>query len=118
MKIGRGETNHLYCDVDGTLLIWPTKPGAPQPGEIPKVNAELVANVKAWHKDSGGVLVIWSMGGPAHAVMARDLCEFGVERVICIGKPDLAIDDNPHVWGKRGPLVSAPEAFKVPRVLP
>lgn len=133
MKVGRGETNHLFVDVDGTLLVWgaPGRPGAPtssqrhnalaalsgdfhDPELMPTRNERLVEQVKAWHR-SGGTLVIWSMGGPAHADMARRLCGFGEERVLCIGKPDLAIDDNPAVWGKGSVLVTAPDAFTAPR---
>lgn len=133
MKIGRGETNHLFVDVDGTLLMWPApgRPGAPTDEQrhrliaallagvkewdgMPTINRRLVESVKAWHAASGGTLVIWSMGGTPHAIAARDICDFGSERVLCIAKPDLAIDDNPHVWGKRGVLVDSPDAFKVP----
>lgn len=86
VKIGRGETNHLYVDVDGTLLIWPTNPGSPRPGEQPRINVELVECIKRWQSVSGGQLVIWSMGGVKHCEMAAELCGFiGV----CIAKPDL-----------------------------
>lgn len=130
MRIGRGETNSLFVDVDGTLLMWPEpgRPGGPTadqrlqlatqlligilqwPG-MPTINRRLVHEIKEWHRASGGTLVIWSMNGAAHATGARDLCEFGKEGVLCIAKPDLAIDDNPHVWSKGSMLVAAPDAF-------
>lgn len=130
MKVGRGETNHLFVDVDGTLLIWPKTPGsaegvvrtnaiAARAGEphdtaiLPKVNKRLVEQLRAWHA-AGGVIVIWTLGGKAWAEMARDFCGLqGLERVICMAKPDLAIDDNPHLWGEGSVLVVAPDAFKV-----
>lgn len=94
VKIGRGETNHLYVDVDGTLLIWPTVAGSPRSGETPKVNEALVDCIKRWLKVSKGRLVIWSMGGPEHAELAATLC--GFDTCICIAKPDLVIDDAAH----------------------
>lgn len=112
MKLGRGKSDHLYVDVDGALLIWPTNPGAPQAGEVPKVNDRLVAEIKSWLLlDNKNSLVIWSMGGAAHADMARRLC--GFENAICIRKPGLAIDDNLFVWGKRKLDVVLPHEFKV-----
>lgn len=108
MKVGRGETNHVYVDVDGTLLIWPTRPGAPQPGETPRVNSALVDCLKSWQRSSGGRIVVWTMGGCAHAEMAADLC--GLESVTCIAKPDLVIDDGPEFFKRKLP-VQSPEEF-------
>ena len=133
MKIGRGETNHLFVDVDGTLLSWPPpgRPGGPTEEQrknaraylrseafeaawLPKVDTVLVENVRQWHKASGGTLVIWSMGGAEHAAMARDFCGLPLLRVVCIGKPDLAVDDNPLVWSKHRLDVVGPGEFRVP----
>lgn len=104
MKVGRGETNHVFVDVDGTLLIWPTRAGSPLPGETPMVNLPLVAALRRWAA-AGGRIVIWTMGGLAHAEMARQLC--GLD-AICIPKPDLVVDDGPLL--KKFP-VATPTGF-------
>lgn len=109
MKVGRGETDHVFVDVDGTLLIWPTNPGAPRPGEVPTVNTRLVAMLKEAQR-RGLKVVIWTMGGQAHAEMARRLC--GLEGAICIPKPDIVIDDAPDFFKKKLPAVK-PEFFGV-----
>lgn len=88
--MGAGLTNHVFVDVDGTLLIWPTRAGSPGPGEVPKVNQPLVDQLKAWKVKTGGTLVIWTRGGTAHAEMARKLC--GLD-AICVAKPEVTIDD-------------------------
>jgi hypothetical protein len=77
--------------VDGTLLMWPTKAGAPRPGETPTVSTRLADELRRWQKESGGQLVIWTKGGTAHAEMAARLA--GIKGAICIAKPDCFIDD-------------------------
>lgn len=133
MKIGRGETNHLYVDVDGTLLVWPKpgNPGGPTDAQkanawaylrgeahdaavLPTINAQLVSRIKDWHARSGGNLMIWSMGGSYHSELARRFCGLEHERVFCLAKPDLAVDDNPLVWSKRRLDVVGPNDFTVP----
>lgn len=106
---GRWVTNHVFCDVDGTLLLWPTVPGSPQPGETPTVNVELVEALRAWKRESGGTIVLWSRGGTAHADMARALCAI---EAVCIAKPDLMIDDaDPMLLKKKLLLVKPRDAF-------
>lgn len=102
MKLGRGETNHVFVDVDGTLLIWPTTPGSPRPGETPAVNADLVRRLKSWQA-RGMRIVIWTMGGVQHAELARDLC--GLAGALCIAKPDIAIDDAGDGFKRKLPVV-------------
>lgn len=101
--LGRGETNHIYVDVDGTLLIWPTVPGSPRPGETPRVNKQLVRRLKDYQARYGAQLVIWTMGGTKHAEMARERC--GLDGAICIAKPDLAVDDAGDGFKKKLPVV-------------
>jgi hypothetical protein len=91
VKLGRGETGHVFVDVDGTLLIWPTRPGSPRPGETPSVNRPLVDALKRWTA-TGGRVVIWTMGGIAHAEMARELC--ALDAAVCMAKPDIVVDDG------------------------
>lgn len=84
LGVGRNETDHVYVDVDGTLLSEPNEHG------VYGVNWRLVAKLKKWMA-AGGKVVIWTMGGVHHAEMARGLC--GLEGAICVAKPDLMIDD-------------------------
>lgn len=122
MSVGRGETNHVFVDVDGTLLVWPTKPGSPhsleleaarrfargeplsalQAARLPRVNAELVRALKLWQEQTGGTIVIWTMGGRAHAELARTLC--WLDGAVCIAKPDLAVDDAGEAFRKKLPV--------------
>jgi hypothetical protein len=104
-----GRTNHVFCDVDGTLLIWPTLPGSPRPGETPRVNTALVEALRAWQARTGGQLVIWSGGGAKHAEMARELCGLFA---ICLAKPEVMIDDaEPALLMKKLRAIK-PEKFK------
>lgn len=102
------ETNHVFCDVDGTLLIWPTKPGSPRPGEVPQVNRRLVTEIKRWQQRSNGILVIWSRRGLEHARMAMNLC--GLDAV-CVAKPDIMIDDADPMTFRKATLLCTPQQF-------
>ena len=107
------EPSSICVDVDGTLLIWPTVPGSPRPGETPKVNAALVAALRRWKQaNPSRVLVVWTMGGAEHARMAvkvagiGDLCNFAM------AKPVAFIDDAPADLLKRKRVnVVHPDAF-------
>lgn len=118
--VGRGLTNYVYVDVDGTLLLWPGNPGAPTQQQVenamkayrsepffdelmPAVNVELVDRLKDWQQRSGGCIVIWSMGGKAHAEMARAFC--GLLMATCLAKPDIAIDDGGENFLRKLPVV-------------
>lgn len=130
-RVGRGLTDHLYVDVDGTLLIWPARGGGATHAEtmaarklwrdeplteeerrhLPVINAELVRRINAWQAARPtGTLVIWSLGGTEHAKMARDLCGFP-SGTPCIAKPDLMVDDAAgETFAKKFPMVH-PDAF-------
>lgn len=127
-RVGRGITDTLCVDVDGTLLLWPTKPGGATPSElaaahrnvaaladrtpalvryedrdyVPSVNWPLVDAIKSWydHRSDAGAsprIIIWTMGGSAHAALAMMCCGFDMGYMVeCIGKPDLIIDDAKH----------------------
>ena len=102
-------TNCVFCDVDGTLLFWPTIPGSPQPGETPKVNTALVDELLRWQRTSGGQLVVWSRGGREHAIRAAELCGL---QAVCLAKPDVMVDDADPMRFRKKQLVVTPDTFK------
>lgn len=135
-RVGRGITDHVYVDVDGTLLLWPTKAGSPKPIEIealrcvlaggsaprehlPAVNTRLVVQLTQWYfkrvaADGVPVLVIWTMGGPPHADMARRWCNFDTRmHIMCVGKPDMMVDDGGARFLPKHPVV-LPHEFNCP----
>jgi hypothetical protein len=101
-RVGRGITDHVFVDVDGTLLVWPTKPGGASAGEVeaayrnvnalssrspalviaedrhlvPRVNWDLVEELEAWAARRNGTIVIWTMGGTSHAELAMRCCDW------------------------------------------
>ena len=129
-RVGRGITDHVFVDVDGTLLIWPTKGGGATGNELsafrtactggqcdarllPKVNVALVSELQEWQRRRNGRIVIWTMGGPDHANMARVFC--GLEGdVLCIGKPDLIVDDAGQALIAKKHRVVMPQDFRCP----
>jgi hypothetical protein len=139
-RVGRGATDWLYVDVDGTLLLWPTDPGAPRFEEIeetrkwienpmdPKINSALVAKINvglvaailvwlAERRLHGGEpkVAIWSMGGQDHAALAFRMCfaRVQIERndFVCLAKPDLMVDDGARHLMAKHPVV-LPHEFK------
>ena len=136
-RVGRGITDAVYVDVDGTLLLWPTVQGAPSPEELrnardkvlglphtpsmlPRPNARLIAELHRWYvtriaKGGSPVIVIWSMGGRAHALMAAELCDFPrAMHIRCMPKPDCIIDDGgPALLFKKHPVLQ-PHEFTCP----
>lgn len=88
-RVGRGLTDHVFVDVDGTLLDWRGAVCGTWEAK-PTINQRLVAELKKWKEKRGGTLVVWSTGGPSHAKRAADYC--GLD-ALCIGKPDIAVDD-------------------------
>ena len=101
-------TNTIFCDVDGTLLIWPTLAGSPKAGETPTINQRLVNALLAWQQKSGGQLVIWSRTGLDHARMCARLV--GLD-AICLAKPDMMIDDADAALLVKKFRVVKPEQF-------
>lgn len=118
MNLKIGETPAVYVDVDGTLLLWPDRPGrVPRPGEPghgkpPTINKALADALRAWHR-GGRCLVLWSRGGKAHCEYAAQLC--GLKPDACLPKPRVAIDDKPITVTagevKRGFVVVGPHNF-------
>lgn len=136
-RVGRGITDAVYVDVDGTLLLWPTVQGSPRPEEVrnaqdkvlgrphtpvmlPTINRRLVAELHRWYISRaahGGkpLIVIWSMGGHDHAQLAADLCDFPkAMRVCCMPKPDMMVDDGAAIFFKKHP-VTLPDLFTCPK---
>lgn len=112
-RVGRGITDHLYVDVDDTLFMGN--------GSGP-VNWPLVEEIKKWYsqREAAGAepcIVIWTMGGAAHAEEAMMKCDLDMGfRVVCIAKPDLMVDNGGHQWFYNKFRVVLPEAFKAPEV--
>lgn len=105
-------TGTIFVDVDGTLLLWPTVAGAPRPGEVPTVNQPLVDAIKRWlYADTARRLVIWTMGGTEHAVMAATIC--GLPMAICLAKPEFIIDDADAKLFHKKHFATHPDAFMV-----
>lgn len=109
-RIGRGLTDHLYIDVDDTLLKGLTR-------EV--LSWAFVDAVKAWYRqrhDHGAspVIVIWSVGGMKRAQEADVACKFTEEgyAVANIAKPDLMIDNGGHEWFYRKFKVVHPDTFR------
>lgn len=136
-RVGRGLTDHVFVDVDGTLLLWPTAAGAPAEHEVealneyilgnrvnakhlPRSNVPLVLELTKWYdarKRAGGdpVLVIWSMGGPGHAAAAREYCAFPpYMSIFCMGKPDVIVDDATGETLARKHTCVQPDNFTCP----
>lgn len=95
--VGRGITKTVYCDVDGTLLIWRgPKPGS-DTGQGFDVNWPLVSALRVWlQADPANRVVIWIMGGIPHSREAQEACGMNWSQVSCAAKPDLIIDDAKH----------------------
>lgn len=80
----------IFIDIDGTLTQTPGKQwGVPCYDRINVVKALL---------DDGVSVVLWSGGGTeyAKAFAAR----YGLQRAICVGKPEYCVDDNPDIRPK------------------
>lgn len=136
-RVGRGITDAVYVDVDGTLLFWPTSLGGPTPqelrnardkcaglphtpGMLPRVNTRLVGELHRWYvtrvsKGGSPVIVIWSMGGRQHALMAVTFCDFpAAMHIRCLPKPDCIVDDGGGALLFKKHPVQLPHEFMCP----
>lgn len=77
----------IYIDIDGTLTDRPDHPwGAP------------IAFRIAWVKtmiEEGKSIVLWSGTGTAYVRAFAE--QHGLGAAVCIGKPEMCIDDNPGI---------------------
>lgn len=140
-RVGRGITDAVYVDVDGTLLLWPTKVGSPTPEETaaarrmisgdayehgkpregdehlcPTINVALVARLKAWYaeREAAGaspLIVIWTMGGRQHAELAMMLCDFDMGYCVDCLPKPDVMVDDAGALLMRKHPVVTPEAF-------
>ncbi len=92
---------NYFIDIDGTLTTVPTKPWG-------DVIPDRVAAVKMMiHR--GDTVVLWTGGG---AVYAKAFAKKHGLDCLCIGKPDMIIDDNPKLRPCfEHTLVSGPEVL-------
>ena len=91
----------IFIDIDGTLTTVPTKMWGPViPGRIAAVQALI---------ESGREVVLWSGGGTGYVQAFAE--KHGLRPSVCIGKPDMAVDDNPTIRPARVWRVIPPEAF-------
>jgi hydroxymethylpyrimidine pyrophosphatase-like HAD family hydrolase len=91
----------LFIDIDGTLTDTPESSwGNP--------NEEIINKVKKWI-DKGVNVVIWSSRGEKYS---RQFCKkYDIINVICIGKPDLIVDNNPTIRPKHKMHILTPNQF-------
>jgi hypothetical protein len=90
----------LYVDIDGTLTDLPTKGGNVIDDRITKVKRLI---------EAGQEVVIWSGGGTSYAKkFAQD---HGLNGVVCIGKPDTVVDDNPTIRPSGRMAIRTPTEF-------
>ncbi len=92
----------FYFDIDGTLTTVPNqKWGAPIRERIAQV-VHLIG--------SGQEVIIWSGGGTSYAREFAD--RHGIHGALCVGKPHIIIDDNPHIRPRtRMQIISPGEWF-------
>lgn len=108
-RVGRGLTDTIYVDVDGTLLGWPLGVNNSEP----IINQRLVSELLKWRERRNGTLVVWTTGGKKHAEMAAAKCFPGDESIVCMAKPDLIVDDCGQILGTTI-RVALPEEFNAP----
>ena len=100
MKTTLERYDSIFCDVDGTLLIWSgphpgrvPRPGEAHHGEPPMVNTPLVESLRLW-QEPGRYLAIWTRGGADKAREAAERCGLVADAYLL--KPRLAIDNHPQ----------------------
>ncbi len=101
MTAGDGVTDRpTYIDIDGTLTDDGKRGGKPIPSRIAFVQRLLA---------SGTTVVIWSGSGTNYAR------EFVIDNKLTgafpIGKPEIAVDDNPNIRPVETIRIRTPEEF-------
>lgn len=91
----------IFIDIDGTLTDLPTKKG----GNVLNDRIDLIKKLIS----EGHEVVIWSGGGTEYAKQFALL--HGLDKVICIGKPSICVDDNPSIRPEERIKVLTPEYF-------
>jgi hydroxymethylpyrimidine pyrophosphatase-like HAD family hydrolase len=90
----------IYIDVDGTLTNKDEKWGEP--------NYPLIQKVKRLIND-GKEVIIWSGNGRGYALA---FCtRYGINPFICLAKPKIVVDDNPHIRPKGRMNIIHPSEF-------
>ena len=94
-------SNTVYCDIDGTLIIWPGGKGgstkiAKREKLSPKIN-NIVVDILKSEKSKGSTIILWSAGGKEHCKWSAEFC--GITNIVDVylRKPNIFIDDN-HKW--------------------
>lgn len=91
----------IYIDIDGTLTDSPDSSwGMVFHARIAYINKLVIL---------GTQVVIWSGCGTEYA---KAFCEkHGLKGIICVGKPEHIVDDNPDIRPRNRMLTSTPEEF-------
>jgi ribonucleotide monophosphatase NagD (HAD superfamily) len=76
----------IFVDIDGTLTDFGQQGGNPLPERIGKINRLIRKGIE---------VIVWSGGGTEYA---KEFAEKnGIIGAVCIGKPEIMVDDNPNV---------------------
>ena len=91
----------VFIDIDGTLTTVPTRMW----GEVlPERSAAVLALI-----ENGREVVLWSGGGTAYVRAFAE--KYALSPNVCIGKPGIAVDDNPTIRPAGRLRIIAPEIF-------
>lgn len=91
----------IYFDIDGTLT---RKPNG-QWGE--PIQDRIAAVIDAI--DRGHEVVVWSGRGTKYAKAFAE--KYGILGALCIGKPDIAVDDDPDIRPRTLMRIVSPEEW-------
>ena len=91
----------IFIDIDGTLTTVPGQKWGPVLPERLAILRALIA--------SGREVVLWSGGGSGYA--RAFAVKYDLTPTVCIGKPDIVVDDNPTIRPLKRMKIVAPEAF-------
>ncbi len=95
------DTRPIFIDIDGTL----TTHGNVQWADPIQSRID---QVKKMLRD-GKSVVIWSGGGCEYARTWASA--YGLDKAVCIGKPEMCVDDNPHIRPEGRMPIRSPEDF-------
>ena len=91
----------IFIDIDGTLTTVPGQKWGPVLPERIAILQALIA--------SGREVVLWSGGGSDYA--RAFAAKHDLTPAVCIGKPDIIVDDNPTMRPLKRMKIIAPEVF-------